>query len=41
MNEKKKYVAPEIEICVIDCNDIVLISNENTEGTPGKINYDD
>ena len=41
MNRKNEYVAPEIEICVIDCKDIVLISTENAEGSPGKINYDD
>ena len=41
MNGKKEYVAPEIEISVIDCNDIVLISTENADGTPGRINYDD
>ena len=41
MNGKKEYVVPEIEICVIDCNDIVLISTENADGTPGRINYDD
>ncbi len=41
MNEKKEYVVPKIEICLIDCDDIILISTEDTEATPGKLNYDD
>ncbi|MGM9680913.1 MAG: hypothetical protein ACI3XR_05355 [Eubacteriales bacterium] len=41
MDKKQIYVAPEIDICLVESSDIVLISTVDRDGTLGKIGYDD
>ncbi len=41
MNEKKKFLIPEIDIVVFDTKDVIATSGEQQEGDMGEVSLED